>query len=178
MEKTRASSWNGSRSGATLGEYPGLLSVNTDMDRGGTELQLRLDRGQMQRLGVSAQEVSGSISYALRGHKINKFHTEDGQEIDIQVQLEAHDRKNLQDLRKSITFSVEDGREVPLESLAEIYVVERTLGGIRRDNRQTVLNVVARADKEGAEALFAQVDRVMKGFEMPRGYRWDKRRSL
>ena len=79
----------------------------------------------------------------------------------------------LQDLR-SITFSVEDGREVPLESLAEIYV-ERTLGGIRRDNRQTVLNVVARADKEEiAEALFGQVDRAMKGFEMPRGYRWDK----
>ncbi|MGB1717293.1 MAG: efflux RND transporter permease subunit, partial [Candidatus Latescibacterota bacterium] len=155
-----------------LENIPGLLSVDTDMDRGGTELQLRLDRGQMQRLGVSAQEVSGSISYALRGHKINKFHTEDGREIDIQVQLEAYDRKNLQDLR-SITFSVEDGREVPLESLAEIYV-ERTLGGIRRDNRQTVLNVVARADKEGAEALFGQVDRVMKGFEMPRGYRWDK----
>ena len=52
--------------------------------------------------------------------------------------------------------------------------MERTLGGIRRDNRQTVLNVVARADKEGAEALFGQVDRAMKGFEMPRGYRWDK----
>ncbi len=155
-----------------LESIPGLLSVDTDMDRGGTELQLRLDRGQMQRLGVSAQEVSGSISYALRGHKINKFHTEDGREIDIQVQLEAYDRKNLQDLL-SITFSVEDGREVPLESLAEIYV-ERTLGGIRRDNRQTVLNVVARADKEGAEALFGQVDRAMKGFEMPRGYRWDK----
>ena len=62
---------------------------------------------------------------------------------------------------------------MPLESLAEIYV-ERTLGGIRREDRQTVLNVVARADKEDAEALFAQVDRVMKGFEMPRGYRWDK----
>ena len=155
-----------------LESIPGLLSVDTDMDRGGTELQLRLDRGQMQRLGVSAQVVSGTISYALRGQKINKFHTEDGREIDIQVQLEAYDRKNLQDLR-SITIPSKDGTEVPLESLAEIYV-ERTLGGIRREDRQTVLNVVARADKEDAEALFAQVDRVMKGFEMPRGYRWDK----
>ena len=155
-----------------LENIPGLLSVDTDIDRGGTELQLRLDRGQMQRLGVSAQVVSGTISYALRGQKINKFHTEDGREIDIQVQLEAYDRKNLQDLR-SITIPSKDGTEVPLESLAEIYV-ERTLGGIRREDRQTVLNVVARADKEDAEALFAQVDRVMKGFEMPRGYRWDK----
>lgn len=155
-----------------LERIPGLLSVDTDMDRGGTELQLRLDRGQMQRLGVSAQVVSGNISYALRGHNINKFHTEDGREIDIQVQLEAYDRKNLQDLR-SISFPTEDGREIPLESLADIYV-ERTLGGIRRADRQTVLNVVARADKEDAEALFLQVDRAMQGFEMPRGYRWDK----
>ena len=29
-----------------LESIPGLLSVDTDMDRGGTELQLRLDRGQ------------------------------------------------------------------------------------------------------------------------------------
>ena len=76
-----------------LESIPGLLSVDTDMDRGGTELQLRLDHGQMQRLGVSAQVVSGTISYALRGQKVNKFHTEDGREIDIQVQLEAYDRR-------------------------------------------------------------------------------------
>ncbi len=155
-----------------LENIPGLLSVDTDMDRGGTELQLRLDRGQLQRLGVSAQMVSGNIAYALRGHNINKFHTEDGREVDIQVQLEEFDRKNMQDLR-AITFPTEDGREVPLESLADIYV-ERTLGGIRRDDRQTVLNVVARANKDNAEELFGQVDAAMRGFEMPRGYRWDK----
>lgn len=155
-----------------MNSIPGLLSVNTDMDQGSTELQLRLDRGQMERLGVSAQMVSGNIAYALRGHDINKFHTEDGREVNIRVQLEEFDRKNLQDLR-AITFPTMDGREVPLESLAEIFV-ERTLGGIRRDDRQTMLNVVARAPQEDAKELFAQVDAVMQGFDMPRGYRWDK----
>jgi HAE1 family hydrophobic/amphiphilic exporter-1 len=155
-----------------MNSIPGLLSVNTDMDQGSTELQLRLDRGQMERLGVSAQMVSGNIAYALRGHDINKFHTEDGREVNIRVQLEEFDRKNLQDLR-AITFPTMDGREVPLESLAEVFV-ERTLGGIRRDDRQTMLNVVARAPQEDAKELFAQVDAVMQGFDMPRGYRWDK----
>ena len=155
-----------------LESIPGLLSVNTDMDRGGTELQVRLNRDQVQRLGVDPQMVSGSIAYALRGTNINKFHTDDGREVDIRVQLAEYGSHSLDDLRTQ-RFPTADGREVPLESLADLYV-ERTLGNIRRENRQTMLNVSARASKDRAQHLFAQVDQAMQGFEMPRGYRWDK----
>jgi HAE1 family hydrophobic/amphiphilic exporter-1 len=155
-----------------LRSIPELLSVRTDLDQGGTELQVRLDRDQVQRYGVNPQVVSGNIAYALRGTDISKFHTDDGREVDIRVQLREMETQNLQDLR-NLTFPTADGREIPLESLASVYV-ERTLGRISREDRQTVLNVVARATKEDAEALFAQVDRAMQGFEMPRGYRWDK----
>ena len=155
-----------------LESIPGLLSVNTDMDRGGTELQVRLDRDQVQRFGVDPQQVSGGIAYALRGTDINKFHTDDGREVDIRVRLANYDSQSLDDLRNQ-NFPTDDGREVALESLADIYV-ERTLGNIRRENRQTMLNVSARAAKDRAQHLFSQVDRVMQGFEMPRGYRWDK----
>ena len=151
---------------------PGLLSVNTDMDRGGTELQVRLDRDQVQRLGVDPQQISGGIAYALRGTDINKFHTDDGREVSIRVQLASYDTQSLDDLRNQ-SFPTVDDREVSLEALADIYV-ERTLGNIRRENRQTMLNVSARASKDRAQHLFAQVDQVMQGFEMPRGYRWDK----
>ena len=37
-----------------------------------------------------------------------------------------------------------------------------------------MLTVSARASKDSAQELFAQVDRAMKGFEMPRGYNWNK----
>ena len=155
-----------------LDTIPGLVSVDTDMDRGGTELQVRLDREQIQRYGISPQLISGSISYALRGTNGGKFHTEEGHEVDIRVQKASYDRQSLQDLR-NLTFPAGGEREVPLESLATIYV-ERTLGNIKRENRQTMLNIKARASEDTAEELFAQVDRVMQGFEMPRGYRWDK----
>ena len=155
-----------------LESIPGLLSVNTDMDRGGTELQVRLDRDQVQRFGVDPQQISGGIAYALRGTNINKFHTDDGREVDIRVRLANYDSQSLDDLRNQ-NFPTADGREVALETLADIYV-ERTLGNIRRENRQTMLNVSARAAKDRAQQLFAQVDQVMQGFEMPRGYRWDK----
>ena len=155
-----------------LESIPGLLSVNTDMDRGGTELQVRLNRDQVQRLGVDPQVISGGIAYALRGTDINKFHTDDGREVDIRVQLAEYGHHSLDDLRTQ-RFPTADGREVALESLADLYV-ERTLGNIQRENRQTMLNVSARAAKDRAQHLFAQVDRAMQGFEMPRGYRWDK----
>lgn len=155
-----------------LESIPGLLSVNTDMDRGGTELQVRLKREQVQRYGIDPREISGTIAYALRGTNVNKFHTDDGREVNIRVQLASYDKQNLQDLR-NLTFSAGGDREVPLESLADIYV-KRTLGNIRRENRQTMLNVSARATKDMAQELFLQVDQVMQGFEMPRGYRWDK----
>ncbi|MDE0962289.1 MAG: efflux RND transporter permease subunit [Candidatus Latescibacteria bacterium] len=151
---------------------PGLLSVNTDMDRGGTELQVRLDREQVQRYEVNPWEISNTISYALRGVNVNKFHTEDGREVDIRVQFESYADQNLQDLR-NMTFSTAADHEVPLESLADIYV-ERTLGGIKRENRRTMLTVSARASKDSAQELFAQIDQAMQGFEMPRGYNWDK----
>ncbi|HIG53086.1 MAG TPA: efflux RND transporter permease subunit, partial [Candidatus Handelsmanbacteria bacterium] len=155
-----------------LESIPGLLSVNTDMDRGSTELQVRLDREQTQRYEVNPWEISSTISYALRGANVNKFHTDDGREVDIRVQFESYDDQNLQDLR-NMTFSTAAEREVPLESLADIYV-ERTLGGIKRENRRTMLTVSARASKDSAQELFAQIDQAMQGFEMPRGYNWDK----
>lgn len=155
-----------------LSKVPGLLSVDTDLDRGGNELQLRLDRTKLQNVGISAQMVSSNISYALRGYNLGKYQTEDGREVNIQVKLEEADKKTLDDLR-ALTFKAKDGREIPLESLADIYV-QRTLGGIRRDDRQTMLKVVARADGESAEKLFLQLDQALKGFELPRGYSWSK----
>ena len=155
-----------------LESIPGLLSVYTDMDRGSTELQVRLDREQVQRYGINPQVVSGNIGYAMRGVRLNKFHTDEGREVDIHLQLKEADRQNMQDLR-NLTFATQDGREIPLESLASVYV-ERTLGYVRRDDRQTMLSVTAKAAKDDSKELFALVDQAMQGFEMPRGYRWDK----
>ncbi|MFC1525316.1 efflux RND transporter permease subunit [Candidatus Latescibacterota bacterium] len=155
-----------------LQSIPGLLGVQTDMDRGTTELQVRLNREQVRRYGVQPQEISGNISYALRGRDLSKFRTEDGREINIHFQLEEVDRQSMHQLR-NLTFRTEGGKEVPLESLATLYV-SRTLGGIRRENRQTMLTVTATATKEDSKELFEQIDLAMAGFEMPRGYRWDK----
>jgi HAE1 family hydrophobic/amphiphilic exporter-1 len=150
----------------------GLNSVETDMDRGGFELQVRLDRGQANRLGVETRAVSGTIAYMMRGLEVSKYYTSSGREVDIRIQLKDVDEQTMENLR-NLTFQAQDGTSVPLESLAELYV-EPSLGAIRRTDRETSLNVVAKASKADAKTLFEKVDQAMDGFEMPRGYRWDK----
>lgn len=155
-----------------LNTIPGLLSVQTDMDRGSTELQIELNRDQVRRYGVDPQAISGNISYALRGRELTKFRADDGREVGVFFQLQDVDRQSVLQLR-NLTFPTAAGAEVPLESLASLSV-ERTLGGIRRENRQTILTVTATATEDDAKELFAEIELAMAGFEMPRGYRWDK----
>ena len=187
-----------------LETLPELESVHTDMDRGNTELQVHLDRERVQRLGVDPQMVSNTIAYGLRGLNLSRLQAESGKELDIWMELEELDQTSVQSLQ-TMTFPTGGGGEVPLQSLATVFV-ERTLGQISREDRKTKLSVTATVaggtkkenavDEEGADesdeaeeggatteeegsgddtaALYRLIDQVMQGFEMPRGYSWDK----
>jgi HAE1 family hydrophobic/amphiphilic exporter-1 len=151
---------------------PGLVSVDTDQERGGNELQIQLDRDRARRLGINPQAVQTNISNTMRGSEVGRFNAEDGREMRVYAQLGDVDRAGLDDLR-SLTFRTDGGVEVPLESIANLKVA-KTLGQIQREARQTIMRVTARAPRTDSRALFAAVDKAMEGFDMPRGYRWDK----
>jgi HAE1 family hydrophobic/amphiphilic exporter-1 len=155
-----------------LRTIPGLTSVDTDVERGGNELQIQLDRDRARRVGINPQTVSSNISYAMRGSDLGRYYTPDGRELRIYAQLGDADRARLDDIR-SMTFPTDSGVDVPLETVASLNVV-RTLGQIQREARQTILRVTARAPRTDSRKLFEAVDKAMAGFEMPHGYRWDK----
>ena len=155
-----------------LRNIPGLLSVDTDSERGGQELQLVLDRDRARMMGVNPQAVSGSISNTIRGVEVGRFNNPEGRELRVFAQLADADRTGLDDVR-TMTFRTENGIDVPLESLAAMNVT-KSLGQIQREARQTIVRVTARAPRQDSRTLFAAIDKAMEGFEMPRGYRWDK----
>lgn len=151
---------------------PEVIAVDTELERGGEELQVRLDRDRVRRLGLAPDLVSSTIAANLRGVKIGDFHPGDGRQIAIRIQSDDDRDKTLNDVRQ-MNFRALDGTDVPLESIAELEVV-RTLGQIQRENRQTMLRITASARQADTKALFESLDRAMAGLELPRGYRWDK----
>lgn len=155
-----------------LRTIPGIVSVDTDTERGSNELRILVDRDRARQLGVSPQEVSGTIRDAMRGVEVGRFYARDGREMRVMAQLADADRTGLDDVR-AMTFRTDNDIEVPLESVASLDV-GRALGQIRREGRQTMLNIVARAPRSEAGRIFQAVDTAMAGFEMPPGYRWDR----
>jgi len=155
-----------------LAAIPEVIGVDTEIERGGDELQVQIDRDQARRLGVDPQVVSGTIANTLRGMKLSDYHTDDGRRIAIRLQSEQDRDKTFDDVR-ALTFRSRDGQQIPLESVAELYVT-RTLGQIQRENRQTTLRISASARQDDMKNLGLSVDKAMAGLDMPRGYRWDK----
>jgi HAE1 family hydrophobic/amphiphilic exporter-1 len=155
---------------------PGLLAVDIDSERGGQELQVHLDRDRARRLGIDPRAVSSGIGYTMRGQEVGRFPGADGRELRIFAQLGEADRAGLDDVR-SMTFLTDTGIEVPLETIADLRV-GRTLGQIRREGRQTMISITAKAPRADSRRLFEAVDKAMADFEMPRGYRWDKGREF
>lgn len=151
---------------------PGLLSVDTDSERAGQELQIQLDRDRARQMGVNPSAVSSTISNTMRGTEIGRYNGPDGRELRVFAQLGDADRTGLDDVR-SMTFRTDNGIEVPLESLGALKVA-RTMGQIQREARQTIVRITARAPRQDSRTLFAAIDKAMEGFDMPRGYRWDK----
>ena len=103
---------------------------------------------------------------------MGRFYTEDGQEINIEARLREEDRKSLDELSR-ISFLSSSGTEVPLESISSLSFRDSTYS-IRRDDRKTSMRIKAMMDTDDLRATNAKIHALMEGFEMPRGYRWDR----
>jgi len=152
-----------------------IVSLETDREEGSDEIHLHIKRDQAKKYGISPQIISGTVQYALRGIPLPKYQTEE-KEINVRIQLREDDRQNLLQL-KNLTFFSENGREIPLDAIAD-FTVNKGFGSIRRENGKTYLGVKANVSKETMGVVFAKVDQVMEGFEMPYGYSWSKGRRF
>jgi HAE1 family hydrophobic/amphiphilic exporter-1 len=152
-----------------------IVSLETDREQGNDEIHLHIKRDQAKKYGISPQVISGTVQYALRGIPLQKYQTEE-KEINVKIQLREDDRKNLSQL-KNLTFFSENGREIPLDAVAN-FIVRKGFGEIHRENGKTYLGVKANLSQETMGVVYAKVDQVMDGFEMPYGYTWSKGRRF
>lgn len=149
-----------------------LVAIDMDLEENMQELNIQLDREQAQKLGISTRDVSSGIAAAMRGSNVGRFYTEDGREIDIEARLMEEDRESLDELSR-LRFKSESGTEVPLETISSLSFRDSSYS-IRRDNRKTSMRIKAMMDTDDLRATNTKIESLMQGFEMPRGYRWDR----
>ena len=154
-----------------LRSIPGIISIETDREKGADEIHLMVNREQAKKYGITPTAITGTVQYALRGFPLPKYQTEE-KELDVHIQLREEDRRNLSQL-KNLSFFTDSGTEIPLDAIAK-FTVKRGVGEVKRENGKTYLEVKANSTDEDIAGLYRKVDVAMAGFELPYGYTWSK----
>ena len=154
-----------------LKDIPSVMSVDSDLERANDEVQVVINRDRAQRLGLEAQSVGRSIGFALQGVQLPHLQA-DRREIRVRLYLEKLNQQTLQRL-KMLSFPAKSGEQIPLLEFASLKVSQGR-GTIRREDGKTRLRIEAFTTKDDLVGLYAEVDRAMDGFVLPRGYSWDK----
>ncbi len=154
-----------------LRQIPAIVSVDTDLERADDEVRVTVDRERSKRLGISARDIGRYISFGLQGVALPRFQSEDG-EVSVRLYLERSDRQNLNQLR-NFSFATKEGTEVALGELAS-FQVSRGTGRISRYDGKVKLRIKAYAVRLNRGLLYEQIDKVMEGLDLPRGYAWHK----
>ncbi|TAE15771.1 MAG: efflux RND transporter permease subunit [Bacteroidetes bacterium] len=114
-------------------KVPGASSTKLTVETGNPEINVNLDKRRMAELGLSMDMVGGVMQTAFSGYNDSKFKP-DVYEYDINVKLDAFDRKNVDDLA-SLIFVNNRGEQVKLSQFAQI---SQTTGAARLERRSRV----------------------------------------
>ncbi|HET9716184.1 MAG TPA: multidrug efflux RND transporter permease subunit [Pseudolabrys sp.] len=113
---------------------PRLSRVFSTYSASNPSIYLDIDRDKAQVLGVPLSSVFQSLQASLGGYFVNNMNLF-GRTWQVQVQAEASDRANINDIYR-INVRSADGKMIPMRSLAEAKVVVGPPGLIRYNNRQ------------------------------------------
>ncbi len=155
---------------ATIAEVvkavPGAREVQTSFESGRPELHVRLNREKASLYGINAAQLSGFLSTAIKGSTATQFRYK-GEEIDVNVILDAAYRGNINDL-KNLTIASASGALVPLGEVAELEVTEGPTS-ISRINQTRIVSVTGDVSGRDAGSVNRDIQAAVNGLNIPTG---------
>ena len=154
-----------------LSAITGLEDVSSEIAHGQQEIQITLKLDQLQRQGLSAQQVAGAVALALRGTNLRTFRTLEQGELLMRVLYDEKVSHSLAEL-SALPILNKDGIVISLQQLADIKTAPR-LDQIRRFDRQTGIAIRMNLAKDYTmDSAREDIKKVMDQLALPSGYRW------
>ncbi|WP_100641145.1 efflux RND transporter permease subunit [Alteromonas facilis] len=154
-----------------LNAIEGLSDVRADTGSMREELQVRVDREQAFKAGLSTGEIADIVGTALRGSPLRTFRHDPSGEIDIRL-MYGEDLQNSLSLLKGLVIRRDGTRQITLDQVADISVKQQQ-SQISRSYRQTALTIGANLeDGLTIEQARDRITQVMDHLTFPTGYRW------
>lgn len=154
-----------------LAGITGLEDVSSEIAHGQQEIQITLKLEQLQRHGLSAQQVAGAVALALRGTNLRTFRTLEQGELLMRVLYDEKVSHSLAEL-SALPILNKDGVVISLQQLAVLKTAPR-LDQIRRFDRQTGIAIRMNLAKDYTmDTAREDIKKVMDQLALPAGYRW------
>lgn len=145
-----------------LRSYEGVFNVVNDMESATEEVQFDLRPGA-EALGITTADVSRQIRQGFFGEEVQRL-PRDGEDVRVYVRYPRSDRESL-DFLNGVRIRTADGREVPLQSVAQLRFEPGTNRILRRE-RQRAIIISAEVEEERIEEIrTALEDEFFEDFE-------------
>ena len=143
-----------------------FVDVESSLEQGHPEVQVRFDQERISALGLTVREVADQLVNAVRGTVASRYSWRD-RKIDILVRAAEEDRSSVGDLRGLIVNPGSD-RPVTLAAVADVVVTEGP-ARIRRAGQERVAVVSANLSHGALGAAVEEAERLLADVVLPAG---------
>ena len=132
---------------ATLASYPGVFNVRSDLDSERTEVEVDL-KPYAETLGITLGDVAKQVRQGFYGEEIQRI-PRAKEDVRVMLRYPADERRTL-DTLDDMRIRTQDGREIPINAVADVQLVPGS-STIRRVDRRRNISITAEVE-EGTDA--------------------------
>ncbi len=154
---------------AQLRQVPGAVDVGLSQQDPQNELQIELDRGLANSLGISVTDTANAMRVAFAGIEVGDWVDPTGESRDVAVRLAPEDRMSVANIeRLPITVSGMN-TVVPLAQIAKVSMGKAPSKIEHSDGKRTI-GVSANVQGRSSGEVTADAVKLAKSINFPEGY--------
>ncbi|MFM7004018.1 MAG: efflux RND transporter permease subunit, partial [Limnohabitans sp.] len=152
-----------------LRQVPGAVDVGLSQQDPQNELQIDLDRGLANSLGISVTDAANALRVAFAGIEVGDWVDPTGESRDVAIRLAPEDRMSVSSIeRLPITVSGMN-TVVPLAQIAKVSMGKAPSKIEHNDGKRTI-GVSANAQGRSSGEVTADALKIAKSINFPEGY--------
>ncbi len=152
-----------------LSALPMIRDVDTSLESGDEEIQVRVSGDRAAQAGLSSRAVAFTVNNALSSRAVSHFKTGE-REVELVMQYREEDRETLDQLKNVPVFAA--AAPLPLGTVAEFEFVTGPRS-IERENHLAKVSVSANTtDPTASFAAMGMIGKMMGELALPPGYEW------
>ena len=153
-----------------ISSIDGIKEVESSMEEGIPEVQIRVDRTRASQYGLTAAQIASSVRGNISGIRATQFKYE-GDEIDVVISGDDTITQSISNLEQMM-IPTAAGFNVPLSQVAEV-VIDRGPVTINREGQVRVATVSAQIFDRDLGSISSDIEEKLKDYNMPAGYTYE-----